>query len=154
MTTFKSWSLQEQNLFELRGGTVSSKLSKPMDIKNYIRANRFYTRSDIRLKSNINDLTEHDLDKLNNLVPKSYNLRNSNGIHFGFIAQEVEKEFPNLVSKDSDGMKSVNYLEMVPILLHKINSLEKKIEELTKKTTEYGNIDQSGIKLDYPDNWE
>ena len=154
MTTFKSWSLQEQNLFELRGGTVSSKLSKPMDIKNYIRANRFYTRSDIRLKSNINDLKEHDLDKLNNLVPKSYNLRNSKGIHFGFIAQEVEKEFPNLVSKDSDGMKSVNYLEMVPILLHKINSLEKKIEELTKKTTEYGNIDQSGIKLDYPDNWE
>ena len=154
MTTFKSWSLQEQNLFELRGGTVSSKLSKPMDIKNYIRANRFYTRSDIRLKININDLKEHDLDKLNNLVPKSYNLRNSKGIHFGFIAQEVEKEFPNLVSKDSDGMKSVNYLEMVPILLHKINSLEKKIEELTKKTTEYGNIDQSGIKLDYPDNWE
>lgn len=154
MTTFKSWSLQEQNLFELRGGAVSSKLSKPVDIKNYIRANRFYTRSDIRLKSNINDLKEHDLDKLNNLVPKSYNLRNSKGIHFGFIAQEVEKEFPNLVSKDSDGMKSVNYLEMVPILLHKINSLEKKIEELTKKTTEYGNIDQSGIKLDYPDNWE
>ena len=154
MTTFKSWSLQEQNLFELRGGAVSSKLSKPMDIKNYIRANRFYTRSDIRLKSNINDLKEHDLDKLNNLVPKSYNLSNSNGIHFGFIAQEVEKEFPNLVSKDSDGMKSVNYLEMLPILLHKINSLEKKIEELTKKTTEYGNIDQSGIKLDYPDNWE
>ena len=154
MTTFKSWSLQEQNLFELRGGTVSSKLSKPLDIKNYIRANRFYTRSDVRLKNNINDLTEHDLDKLNNLVPKSYNLKNSKGIHFGFIAQDVEKEFPNLVSKDSDGMKSVNYLEMVPILLHKINNLEKKVEELTKKTRQYGNIDQSGIRLDYPDNWK
>lgn len=154
MTTFKSWSLQEKNLFELRGGAVSSKLSKPLDIKNYIRANRYYTRSDIRLKSNIKDLTNNDLDKLNNLVPKSYNLNNSEGIHFGFIAQDVEKEFPNLVSKDSDGMKSVNYLEMVPILLHKINNLEKKVEELTKKTIEYGNIDQSGIKLVYPDNWE
>ena len=154
MTTFKSWSLQEKNLFELRGGAVSSKLSKPLDIKNYIRANRYYTRSDIRLKNNIKDLTESDLDKLNNLVPKSYNLKNSKGIHFGFIAQDVEKEFPNLVSKDSDGMKSVNYLEMVPILLHKINNLEKKVEELTKKTRQYGNIDQSGIKLDSPDNWE
>ena len=154
MTTFKSWSLQEKNLFELRGGAVSSKLSKPLDIKNYIRANRYYTRSDIRLKNNIKDLTENDLDKLNNLVPKSYNLKNSQGIHFGFIAQDVEKEFPNLVSKDSDGMKSVNYLEMVPILLHKINNLEKKVEELTKKTIQYGNIDQSGIRLDYPDNWE
>ena len=51
MTTFKSWSLQEQNLFELRGGAVSSKLSRPLDIKNYIRANRYYTRSDIRLKN-------------------------------------------------------------------------------------------------------
>ena len=44
----------------------------------------------------------------------------------------MEKEFPNLVSTDMEGLKSVNYLEMVPLLLHKINDLERKLEEIKK----------------------
>ena len=57
MTSFKSWtSGGGDSLFELKGGVISSKTAKPMDIRNYIRADRFYTRSDIRLKSNIEDL--------------------------------------------------------------------------------------------------
>ena len=43
---------------------------------------------------------------------------------------DIEKIFPYLVSIDSDGMKSVNYLEMVPLLLHKINDLERKLDEI------------------------
>ena len=129
MTSFKSWS-NNNSLFELKGGVITSKQSKPMDIRNYIRADRFYTRSDIRLKSNIEDLTDNDLDKLKKVVPKSYNFKNDNGKHFGFIAQELEKQFPNLVSTDTEGMKSVNYLEMIPLLLHKINDLERKLDEI------------------------
>ena len=128
MTSFKSWTSGGggSSLFDLKGGVISSKQSKPMDIRNYIRADRFYTRSDIRLKSNIEDLTDDDLDKLKNVVPKSYKFQNDHEKHFGFIAQEVEKQFPHLVSTDNEGMKSVNYLEMIPHLLHKINDLERK----------------------------
>jgi hypothetical protein len=129
MTSFKSWS-NNNSLFELKGGIITSKQAKPLDIRNYIRADRIYTRSDIRLKNTIEELGDDDLDKLNKLVPKSYNFKNDNIKHFGFIAQEVEKEFPNLVSTDNDGMKSINYLEMIPLLLHKINDLERKIDEL------------------------
>ncbi len=129
MTSFKSWT-NNNSLFELKGGVIASKQSKPLDIRNYIRADRFYTRSDIRLKNTIEELGDNDLDKLNKLVPKSYNFKNDNIKHFGFIAQEVEKIFPNLVSTDNDGMKSINYLEMIPLLLHKINHLERKIDEL------------------------
>ena len=129
MTSFKSWS-NNNSLFELKGGVIASKQSKPLDIRNYIRADRFYTRSDIRLKNTIEELGDNDLDKLNKLVPKSYNFKNDNIKHFGFIAQEVEKIFPNLVSTDNDGMKSINYLEMIPLLSHKINHLERKIDEL------------------------
>ena len=51
MTSFKSWTSGGggSSLFDLKGGVISSKQSKPMDIRNYIRADRFYTRSDIRL---------------------------------------------------------------------------------------------------------
>jgi hypothetical protein len=129
MTSLRSWT-QNKELFQLRGGTISSKESKAIDINNYIRADRFYTRSDIRLKSNICDLNNDDLDKLNKVVPKSYRFRDDNNKHFGFIAQDIEKIFPYLVSIDSDGMKSVNYLEMVPLLLHKINDLERKLDEI------------------------
>ena len=129
MTSFKSWS-NNNSLFELKGGVITSKQSKPMDIRNYIRADRFYTRSDIRLKSNIEDLTDDDLDKLKKVVPKSYKFKNDGLEHFGFIAQDVEKEFPKLVSTDMEGLKSVNYLEIIPLLLHKINNLERKLEEI------------------------
>jgi hypothetical protein len=129
MTSFKSWS-NNNSLFELKGGVVTSKQGKPLDIRNYIRADRIYTRSDIRLKNTIEKLGGDDLDKLNKLVPKSYNFKNDNTKHFGFIAQEVEKEFPNLVSTDAEGMKSVNYLEMIPLLLYKINDLERKLDEI------------------------
>ena len=131
MTSFKSWTgTGGSSLFVLKGGVISSKQSKALDIRNYIRCDRFYTRSDIQLKKNIEDLNDNHLDKLDKLLPKSYNFKNDNMKHFGFIAQDVEKEFPNLVSTDSEGMKSVDYLEMIPLLLHKINDLERKLDEL------------------------
>lgn len=131
MTSFKSWSgTGGSSLFDLKGGVISSKQSKPLDIKNYIRCDRFYTRSDIRIKKDIENLTDNHLDKLDRLVPKSYKFKNDGLEHFGFIAQDVEKEFPNLVSTDMEGLKSVNYLEMIPLLLHKINDLERKLEEI------------------------
>lgn len=131
MTNFKSWE-NNSSLFEVKRAVITSKYSKALDIRNYIRANRFYTRSDIRLKNNIEELNDNHLDRLNRLVPKSYGFKNDGLEHFGFIAQEVEKDFPNLVSMDDDGMKSVNYLEMIPLLLHKINYLERKLDEIKK----------------------
>ena len=131
MTSFKSWTgTGGSSLFELKGGVISSKQSKPLDIKNYIRCDRFYTRSDIKIKKDIETLTDNHLVKLDRLVPKSYKFKNDGLEHFGFIAQDMEKEFPNLVSTDMEGLKSVNYLEMIPLLLHKINEMERKIEEL------------------------
>jgi len=129
MAKFKSWE-KSGDLFELKGGAIASKGSKPLDIRNYIRSDRFYTRSDSRLKSNIKDLGSENLLNINHIIPKSYNFKNDDLLHFGFIAQDVEKIYPNLVTVDSDGMKSVNYLEMIPLLLHKINDLERKVEEL------------------------
>ena len=131
MTSFKSWSgTGGSSLFDLKGGVISSKQSKPLDIRNFIRCDRFYTRSDIRIKKDIENLDGNHLDKLDRLVPKSYKFKNDGLEHFGFIAQDVEKEFPNLVSTDTEGLKSVNYLEMIPLLLHKINDLERKLEEI------------------------
>ncbi len=49
---------------------------------------------------------------------------------FGFIAQEVEKVFPNLVKTDENGEKAVNYIEIIPLLLEAYKHQQKEIEEL------------------------
>ena len=87
--------------------------------------------SDIRLKNNIAPLNKKvHLDKLQKLIPKSYNFQNNNKTSFGFIAQEVEKIYPNLVETDNKGIKSLNYSQLIPLLLLQSNELERKIEEL------------------------
>lgn len=50
--------------------------------------------------------------------------------HYGLSAEQLEEIFPDLVYDNGDGTKSVNYVEMVPILLQAINELSAKVEEL------------------------
>ena len=45
----------------------------------------------------------------------------------GFIAQEVEKIFPELVDTNETGYKSVNYIGLVPVLLEGIKDLQKQL---------------------------
>tara|TARA_Y100000389_G_scaffold75833_1_gene72475 strand:- start:1386 stop:1820 length:435 start_codon:yes stop_codon:yes gene_type:complete len=89
--------------------------------------------SDERLKDNIKDLTNDDIDKLTTITPKQYNMKFSEGEHYGFIAQEVEKIYPSLVHTNEEGYKSLNYIEFIPLLLLKIKDLEKQVTILQNK---------------------
>ena len=51
------------------------------------------------------------------------------GEHLGFIAQEVETVLPNLVSEDKQGIKSVNYQSMIPVLTNAIKEFKQKSDE-------------------------
>ena len=46
----------------------------------------------------------------------------------GFVAQEVEKMYPELVSVNEQGFKTVNYMLMIPILLEAIRELNENLE--------------------------
>jgi hypothetical protein len=58
-------------------------------------------------------------DKLSRLRPVSYQYKADPGaIHYGLIAEEVDKVMPELVVRDEDNRpESVQYLEIVPLLL-------------------------------------
>jgi len=95
--------------------------------------------SDIKLKENIQDIDSALCDKLLKIAPKQYNYISDNDkkTHFGVIAQDLEACFPNLVrdvSLENNGKieehKVVNYIELVPLLLFKIQDLQKQIDEL------------------------
>ena len=53
--------------------------------------------------------------------------------HYTLKAEQLEEVFPNLVYDNEDGTKSINYVEMVPILVQAINELSAKVAELEGK---------------------
>ena len=50
--------------------------------------------------------------------------------HYGLDAEQLEAIFPDLVYDNEDGTKSINYVEMVPILVQAIGELSAKVEAL------------------------
>ena len=52
--------------------------------------------------------------------------------HFGVDARELQKVYPDLVLEGEDGSLSVNYLEMVPLVIRSIQELKQEIDELAE----------------------
>lgn len=50
--------------------------------------------------------------------------------HYTLNADQLEEVFPDLVYENEDGTKSINYVEMVPILVQAINELKGELDEL------------------------
>lgn len=104
-----------------------------------IKYSTLVNRSDERLKKDIKSLNDMDaIEKIKQLRPVSYYWKDpklGNALHFGFIAQEVEKVFPNLVATGSDAeqTKSVNYVELIPVLMEALIQQQKTIDELKAK---------------------
>ncbi len=90
--------------------------------------------SDQRLKKNIATLsTSSSLEKLRNLRSVSFNWLAENDAaerHPGFIAQEVEAVFPDLVNTNPDGYKSLAYSSFAPYLVQGIQELDMKVTTL------------------------
>ncbi len=99
--------------------------------------------SDVNLKKNISSLNIEITEKLMNLKPSSFEFKDepSSKIHYGFLAGEFENEYPELVHTKPDQkyskIKSINYLEIIPLLVHKIQKMQQEIDELK------GRIDSS-----------
>jgi trimeric autotransporter adhesin len=62
---------------------------------------------------------------------KSFNL--PAGTQIGVLAQDVEKVLPELVQTDGDGLKSVDYIKLIPLLIEAIKEQQKQIDALTAK---------------------
>jgi hypothetical protein len=88
--------------------------------------------SDERIKSNINDLESDILDTLTQVRTVSYNWSEDTNspTQIGFLAQDLEQYFPQLVTTNESGMKSVYYSQMTPILVQAIRELDLRIDSL------------------------
>lgn len=96
--------------------------------------NGFFQTSDKRLKENIVDL-ESSLDKISKIPTVNFNYISDEDkrAQIGTIADEVEEVFPELVSKGSDGYKTVDYSKFSIIALAAIKELNEKIDKLMNR---------------------
>jgi hypothetical protein len=53
--------------------------------------------------------------------------------HIGMIAQEVEEYYPELIREDKDGYLSINYIEMIPLIIDYNKKLKEKIEKIEEQ---------------------
>jgi hypothetical protein len=53
--------------------------------------------------------------------------------NIGFIAQELELEFPELISTNPDGTKGVKYQNAVAVLFEAVKELHKQIDDIKKQ---------------------
>lgn len=113
--------------------------------------------SDYRLKDNIESIETGFADNLMKLNVVKYNLKQRTvnagdtarvpinyytedgellqKTHFGLIAQELQEIYPDLVYEGGDGYLSVNYVEIIPLLIGTVQELKSKVDELTNAPT-------------------
>ena len=85
--------------------------------------------SDARLKANIASLGS-TIAKLLLIDGKSYTMKKDGKQKIGVLAQDVQKVFPELVSKDDNEMLAVNYQGLVPVLINALREQDEKISRL------------------------
>jgi len=115
--------------------------SLAVNANNYAHSHNSY--SDRRLKkdiSEINDPLEGILSlngvnfSWNTLKYPDFGL--SDDPQIGFIAQDLEKVYPQLVTIDENGYKMVDYEKLVPVLVEAIKQQQLMIIELQEKVME------------------
>ena len=109
---------------------------KNIDGCDTVWAYNFSNRSDEKLKKNIEE-SSNNLDLLSKLKPVTFNWKNlnkklDNKKHLGLIAQDVEKVLPEVVISDDNGVKAINYNELIPLLIGGVNELQKIIKSYNK----------------------
>lgn len=92
--------------------------------------------SDERLKTNIVPLGDSTLETLMNVKTVAYNWVNfeSKGRQIGFLAQDLQQYFPEVVSDAPNGYKTVSYGGMTPILVEAIREMNLNVTMLSDTT--------------------
>jgi len=90
----------------------------------------YYNGSDRRIKDDIREISAGDVAKFDDLRPVEYTLKAdvNKAKQFGLIAQDVESTYPELVRDGPDGIKSINYSQITPLVVAKLQSMGERMQ--------------------------
>jgi len=112
--------------------TITRSFSAARDIYagRNVYANGTFIGSDERLKTDIAPLGEL-LPALLEIDPVRYRYKDGpEEVQIGFIAQQVQKHFPEMVTKNRNGYLSLAYSNMTAVLLKGLQEQQQEIEQL------------------------
>ena len=149
-----NWTLSGTNIYNSNSGNVGIGTNNPTEklhvtgnvytsgnatVGGNVTATSFYYTSDIRLKDNINPLTD-SLSKILKLEGISYTLQNTKEDMLGFSAQELQKVYPELVKVGNDGYLSIDGAGLIAPLVEAIKEQQTMIESQQKEINELKDI--------------
>jgi len=112
-------------------GAVTLNLDSTITVTT-VNAGTVNTTSDERAKKDITPITGA-LNKVQQLGGYSFTLKETDEKSSGVIAQEVQKVMPELVQEGAEGLLSVQYGNMVGLLIEAIKEQQTQIDELKQK---------------------
>lgn len=89
----------------------------------------YNSTSDISLKEDITEI-QNPLDIISKLNAFQFKWKDTGDVSYGFSAQDVEQVLPNIVKTRPDGIKGINYLNLIAFLTEAIKDLKQEIQEL------------------------
>ncbi len=110
---------------------VAPHVTHRLDVSGSVQATAYFYVSDRNLKTNIRPI-ESALEKILKLAGVIFQWKGdeSGKDNIGVIAQDVEKVFPEIVHTDDNGLKSVEYGNLVAPLIEAIKEQQKQIDAL------------------------
>jgi hypothetical protein len=98
----------------------------------YCDGNSWLTTSDRLSKKDIQDLSKYGTKTIQQLRPVSFRYKsdNTNHVHLGLVAQEVEVILPEVVKK-VNGKYSIDYPQIIPVLIKALQDQQETIFTLT-----------------------
>ena len=117
-------------LSENRGESVTEKLSQ-VDAIQFLRDERdLGVATDGILSDETGRMKANDIDVDDTQKTSQDGESTLSAIQYGLAADQLKKVYPELVYEDEEGNVSINYIEMVPLLVQSINELSKELAEL------------------------
>ncbi len=81
--------------------------------------------------SGLSEKEQNDLAMLNNMNQKERR-------RLGFVAQEMQQLFPELVQQDNEGYLYVDYVGLIPVLVESVKQQQEQIDELLELAAKKG----------------
>jgi len=113
-------------------GILKTNPTCTLDVNGTVCAVDFVKPSDIRLKTDVKPINRslEQIALLRGVTFHWKDKKNDNGQQLGVIAQEIEKVFPQVVSTDGSGYKSVAYSSLVAPLIEAVKELKSENDAL------------------------
>lgn len=135
-----------------RGESVTDKLAQVQTLQflRYEPTQEENTAKPTPIAFDIDNMSPEELDSLAKNAEEEPE-RYLSAVQYGLAADQLKAVYPELVYKDANGNISINYVEMVPLLVQSINELSQELAELKGTASRRAKAETTGIENNVSD---